>query len=507
MKKYKKKGKAPKETEAVDVTAIPSENQSETVEAPTETVEASAETLTASAETIISAAADEDLSSPDGDNTSTEDGDTSTEDGEASIEDGDISSEETDQAVENKVKKKKAANKNGETSPVRLIVTLASVCLAIAVLLGGVNLITRSRIAKAAEAEKTSAILAVFSEGDSSRLVKTTDTGDEIHLVFKGDGILGYCVFTTASGFGGDIKMIVGIDTEYNTKGVKIISMSETPGVGTKTNTLGFLDRFIGGTHTAPVDKVEAIAGATISSEAIKSAVAAAHKLPFDLKAAADEAGAELITDVTGETNKETDAGTEGTEESSTPSESETDTASSESDSDVPTDPTDSENTDEPTEETSDIPFVENGGGHGYYVYEVGTGTSHDHYVIEVTKETDEAGEIVLRLPETSESTTTAEPVTEPESSETTDSASLPIVTTSPETESSPMGSATTPSSEPSSETSSEAESSEETPTEPIPTTPEDTTPISPDTSDPNGEEEPVVRPGVSIGGSVVGGN
>jgi len=405
-----------------------------------------------------------------------------------------------------KTKKEKAPRKSGEASPLRLIVTLASICVAIAVLLGGVNLITRVRIAKAAEKEKTNAILAVFEDGDKSKLVETTDSGDEIHLVFKGDGVLGYCVFTTAQGFGGDIKMIVGIDAEYNTLGVKIISMSETPGVGTKTNTLGFLDRFIGKAHSAPIDGVEAIAGATISSEAIKSAVAAAHKIAFDLTAAASAEGATVITKSEADTDKtETPDTSDVPDSTSSDASTSSEVPSSETDS---IDPVESETDSDPTEETSDLPFVDIGGGRDYYVYTVGVGTSFDKYVIELTKVTDESGEIIYDPVEvTTESITSTPteapivpPVTDPVTSATTGIASIPIVTTGPESSESPTESVTVTESEP----VNPPESSEEVPTEPIPPTP-DTTPISPDTSDPNGDKDPSVRPGISIGGRTVG--
>lgn len=468
---------------------------------PEELAGATDETTAEAAEELVVEAVDVSNASEESPDTSTSAGNTVSPESNADNEtESDTDGESEDTA---KTKKEKSPRKSGEVSPVRLIVTLAAICVAIAVLLGGVNLITRARIEKAAEKEKTNAILAVFKGGDKSKLVKTTDSGDEIHLVFKGDGVLGYCVFTTAQGFGGDIKMIVGIDAEYNTLGVKIISMSETPGVGTKTNTLGFLDRFIGKPHSAPTDGVEAIAGATISSEAIKSAVAAAHKIEFDLMAASDAEGATVITESETDTDKVDTPDTQNTStDTSVEQGTDSDAPSSEPDS---VDPTESVTESEPTEETDDIPFYENGGGRGYYVYGVGVGTSYDRYVIELTKVTDESGEIIYDPVEvTTEAPTVAPtepPVTYPATSETTGIVSIPIITTGPESSVSSMGSVTVTESEP----VSEPESSDEVPTEPVPETPTDTTPVSPDTSDPNGDKEPSVRPGISIGGRTVG--
>lgn len=505
-----------------NMTASPEENLSEAAKAasvPEDTENLTEENVPVAASTEVpvqigSDTADEDKADAVSDDSvtseeSSEDDTTSTENDTEGIE-SEIDVSETEKDSKPKKKREKAPRVKGESSFVKLIVTLAAVCVAIAVLLGGVNLITRSKIEAAAEKEKTAAILSVFKGGDSSKLVKTTDSGDEIHLVYKGKNVIGYCVFTSASGFGGDIKMIVGINPDYTTRGVKIISMSETPGVGTKTNTLDFLDRFIGKSHSAPIDGVEAISGATISSEAVKSAVAAAHKIDFDLAEAAKAAGTTVSTPADTETDKNDTPPFPPAQDSESSSEIVPDTTPTASVSDSDSiDPTETVDTSEPSEETSDIPFVENGWKQPYY-YVVSTGTSFDRYVIEVTKVTDESGEIVLEPVEvTTEAPTappttaptsapTMAPVTEPPTSATTGIHSIPLVTTGPESSDSPIGSVTVTSEE----VSSEPISSETIPVDPTPTTP-----VSPDTDDPAGNRDPVVQPGISIGGRVVGSN
>ncbi len=501
------------------VTASPEESLSEAAEvksAPEETAKLAEDSVPVTEETEVpvevdSDAADEDKTDTEKDDSVACSADNATS-AENDTEETESESAESESEENSKLKKKreKSPHVKGESSFIKLIVTLSAVCVAIAVLLGGVNLITRAKIAEAAEKEKTEAILSVFKGGDSSKLVKTTDSGDEIHLVYKGKSVIGYCVFTTASGFGGDIEMIVGINPDYTTRGVKIIAMSETPGVGTKTNTLDFLDRFIGKSHSAPIDGVEAISGATISSNAVKSAVAAAHKIDFDLNDAAKAEGAVVLTPADTETDENNTSSVPSTPGSESSSEVSPDTTPSGSVSDSDSiDPTETVDTSEPSEETNDIPFVENGWKQPYY-YVVSTGTSFDRYVIEVTKVTDESREIILDPVEVTTETPTAPPtsaptsaptmapVTEPPTSATTGIHSIPLVTTGPESSDSPIGSVTVPSEE----VSSEPVSSETTPVDPTPTTP-----VSPDTDDPAGNTDPVVQPGISIGGRTVGQN
>lgn len=81
-------------------------------------------------------------------------------------------------------------------------------------------------------------------------------------------------------GYGGEINMVVGISDTGEVTGVAIIRMSETPGLGTKTNEDSYLNQFIGKRAGVSIGKgannVDAITGATISSRAVTSGVSEA---------------------------------------------------------------------------------------------------------------------------------------------------------------------------------------------------------------------------------------
>ena len=167
---------------------------------------------------------------------------------------------------------------------VKIISVLSLICVVVALLLAFVNSITKDVIKENAERESREAVLAIFPDGDK---VENFDVdGREVSAVLKGSEILGYCVNSSASGFGGEIETIVGIGSDGKVCGVKIISMSETPGVGSKTKSDSFLERYIGKEGTLTVgENVDGITGATISSKAVTEAVNKALALEIDIEA------------------------------------------------------------------------------------------------------------------------------------------------------------------------------------------------------------------------------
>lgn len=93
----------------------------------------------------------------------------------------------------------------------------------------------------------------------------------------------GYLFKVTSKGFHGAINLMIGISKEGTLTGVKIISHSETPGLGAKIEDENFTSKFkdrttdkkISITKAAPVNEgeVEGVSGATISSKAVATAV------------------------------------------------------------------------------------------------------------------------------------------------------------------------------------------------------------------------------------------
>ena len=99
------------------------------------------------------------------------------------------------------------------------------------------------------------------------------------------DAALGYAVEVAPNGFGGAITMMVGVSNEGKVLGISIISHAETPGLGAVAAAgtdkgVSFRDQFkglIGGiTIGDGENQVDALSGATISSQAVVDGVNAA---------------------------------------------------------------------------------------------------------------------------------------------------------------------------------------------------------------------------------------
>lgn len=182
-----------------------------------------------------------------------------------------------------------------KNTPVAMISVLAIICFAVSALLGFVNFLTEDKIAEIAEAKVQAAMAdiipnATFEQVDSSaypavtKMYKaTSNSGDNA----------GVCVQLSSSGFAADIVLIIGVNADKTVAGVRITSIAETAGLGSKANDPAWLSQFEGLTGTLNLVKnsktaetdVVAISGATVTSTAVTKGVQAA------IDAAADYLG------------------------------------------------------------------------------------------------------------------------------------------------------------------------------------------------------------------------
>lgn len=99
------------------------------------------------------------------------------------------------------------------------------------------------------------------------------------------DEQVGYAVRTlsTVLGYGGDIELVVGFLPDGTIGGVKVLSLLETPGLGTNVEKKDFQGQFIGKSTELKLEvvkkpasadtEISALAGATFSSNSFTSAV------------------------------------------------------------------------------------------------------------------------------------------------------------------------------------------------------------------------------------------
>ena len=187
--------------------------------------------------------------------------------------------------------------KNKSTAEfVKLIVVLFLITAITALALAFVNEITKDKIKALGEEKLNAALNQVLAADTYEALDLSGVTVDPIvstiYAAKSGDQLKGYCVRVLPNGFGGAIETIVGIDPDGKVIRVSIVSMTETAGIGTKTQEDSFLDQFAGKSGELTVSKalelgeneISAITGATVSSKAVTHGVTAAIAAVNQLK-------------------------------------------------------------------------------------------------------------------------------------------------------------------------------------------------------------------------------
>jgi len=122
---------------------------------------------------------------------------------------------------------------------------------------------------------------------DSFVLQKQDGSEVTIYPAKQGGEVVAVGFETSATGFGGDVRLMVGIDLrDQSLRGFGVIAHSETPGLGARLTEQWFKDQFKDGKF--PVDSVlalksdggtiDAISGASITSGAVCRAINSAFE-------------------------------------------------------------------------------------------------------------------------------------------------------------------------------------------------------------------------------------
>jgi len=160
---------------------------------------------------------------------------------------------------------------------IKLAVFLTIACAIAAAALSITYVATANKIEQQKKAEINTALSRECLPGSSSiKAVKDHYVGYD-----KNGRTIGYAFRVMPKGYGGTIDMIVGVDTKGRVLGIKILSMKETPGLGSKAAEPKFLGQFIGKTSRSPLKAkkdVDVITGATITSQAVSDGVKDALK-------------------------------------------------------------------------------------------------------------------------------------------------------------------------------------------------------------------------------------
>lgn len=175
-----------------------------------------------------------------------------------------------------------------------MLLSLTITCVVAGAILASVNDMTAGAIAASKAAALESAIKEVTPEFNNKPVdeayMAATNTGDSLRIYpAKMNGeLVGAAVESfTNKGFGGEIRVIVGFDTEGKIKNYSVLQHAETPGLGSKMqdwfrtnkNKQSIIGRSVGDGLKVSKDggDVDAITAATISSRAFLDAVNRAY--------------------------------------------------------------------------------------------------------------------------------------------------------------------------------------------------------------------------------------
>lgn len=179
---------------------------------------------------------------------------------------------------------------------------LMAITLVAGILLGAVYEITKGPIAKQEEQAKMDAYKEVFQDADTfEEIPENVLSGDDMRKVLDendlaactvkevlkaldaGGNTIGVVMnITDSEGYGGDINFSMGIQNDGTVNGIAILTISETAGLGMKADTDEFKSQFAGKkvdkfqytkTGAESEDQIDAISGATITTNAVTNGV------------------------------------------------------------------------------------------------------------------------------------------------------------------------------------------------------------------------------------------
>ncbi len=207
------------------------------------------------------------------------------------------------------------------TNALRIILTLAGICLLAGFALGTAYIVTREQIAYQEEKEKQKALLELFEDKELSedKFLETPEKDIPYWEAYENDEMYGYAIKGEEYGYSSTISFIAGVDTDMIIQGVVILSQNETPGLGSRiaeapvsryifgktidveTKSPWFLEQFVGLSPLDPINveqmpewhtleeeerqrireenSVTTVTGATISSEAVADGIHETVKL------------------------------------------------------------------------------------------------------------------------------------------------------------------------------------------------------------------------------------
>ena len=177
-----------------------------------------------------------------------------------------------------------------ESSLKNMVLVLFTITLLSSAAVGGVYMLTKEPIAQAKVAAVNNALKQVLPEYEAttSQDIEVNTLPIKVHTATVADKAVGYAVESISkNGFGGEVRLMVGFDTEGTILNINVLEQKETPGLGTKMADEGnVLLASLKDKNAAQINMtvkkdggdIDALTAATISSRAYAEAVAVAYE-------------------------------------------------------------------------------------------------------------------------------------------------------------------------------------------------------------------------------------
>lgn len=164
-------------------------------------------------------------------------------------------------------------------------VVLAIICVVVTLALSSTNALTHKKIETLAIQTKNDAMAKLIEADEYHELTAKTSFGDVTYnAAIKGGNTIGVIFTESAKGYGADIQVMTAVDMDCTVISIQILDVSgETPGLGQNVTKENFFNQFIGlkdgikvikgGMADNQNNEINAVTGATISSNAVTEAV------------------------------------------------------------------------------------------------------------------------------------------------------------------------------------------------------------------------------------------
>lgn len=152
-------------------------------------------------------------------------------------------------------------------------------------ILGAAHAVTEKPIAEQQKKANAEAMKLILPEATDFSKLEISPKGDvlEVNEGKAGGETKGYAIKVAPKGYSGAVTVMIGVSKEGKVSGLKILSHSETPGLGANATDPAFYGQY----NNKPTDKllevvkrpvassneIQAITGATITSKAVTKGV------------------------------------------------------------------------------------------------------------------------------------------------------------------------------------------------------------------------------------------